>query len=188
MPLSRPPSGHTLLGGKTRAIAILAVYLATLCEAKLSPGETAVVLCISMSREQASYALNYAYATLEDIPILSKLIAFVDPSGGAADSFTLAIAHMEGKTAVLDVIRELRAPFSPEAAVEQYCLLLRQYSINTVRGDGYGGLWPQEQFSKRGITYEPSERLKSQIYQDLLPLVNSRGCALLDHEVMKRQL
>jgi hypothetical protein len=61
-------------GGKTRAIAILAVYLATLCEAKLSPGETAVVLCISMSREQKSYALNYAYAALEDSPILSKLI------------------------------------------------------------------------------------------------------------------
>jgi hypothetical protein len=69
--------------------------------------------------------------------------AFVDPSGGAADSFTLAIAHLEGKTTVLDVIRELRAPFSPEDAVEQYCLLLRQYSINTVRGDRYGGLWPQ---------------------------------------------
>ena len=95
---------------------------------------------------------------------------------------------MEGKTAVLDVIRELRAPFSPEAAVEQFCLLLRQYSTNVVRGDRYGGLWPQEQFTKRGITYEPSERSKSAIYQDLLPLVNSRGCALLDHEVMKRQL
>jgi hypothetical protein len=80
---------------------------------------------------------------------------------GAADSFTLAISHMEGKTAVIDLIRELRAPFSPEAAVEQFGLLLRQYSINVVRGDRYGGLWPQEQFTKRGITYEPSERSRA---------------------------
>jgi hypothetical protein len=36
--------------------------------------------------------------------------AFVDPNGGASDSFMMAIAHMEGKTIVLDVLRGLRAP------------------------------------------------------------------------------
>src|SRR5262249_21656460 len=101
--------------------------------------------------------------------------AFVDPSGGGSDSFTLAIAHLEGKTAVLDVIREVRAPFSPEAAVEQHVSLLRAYSISKVVGDRYGGLWPQERFTTKGIVYEVSERSKSQIYQDLLPMVNSRG-------------
>ena len=34
--------------------------------------------------------------------------AFVDPSGGSHDSFTLAIAHFAGAFAVLDAVREVR--------------------------------------------------------------------------------
>ena len=41
-------------------------------------------------------------------------VAFVDPSGGSADAFTPAIAHKEGNTQILDAIREIRPPFSPE--------------------------------------------------------------------------
>ena len=40
-------------------------------------------------------------------------VAFVDPSGGSRDSFTLAIAHAEESAAVLDAVREVRPPFSP---------------------------------------------------------------------------
>jgi hypothetical protein len=47
-------------------------------------------------------------------------VAFVDPSGGSSDAMTLAIAHTEGKTQILDVIRERKPPFSPEAVVEEY--------------------------------------------------------------------
>src|SRR5262249_45400679 len=72
--------------------------------------------------------------------------AFVDPSGGAHDSFTLGIAHKEGRTSVLDVIREVRPPFAPEAVVEQFCQVLRQYQIYGIRGDKYAGEWPVEQF------------------------------------------
>ena len=136
----------------------------------------AVEACVDAGVLERPYDRRFTYS------------AFVDPSGGASDSFTMAIAHMEGKTIVLDVLRELRAPFSPEAAVEQFCLLLRQYLINTVRGDRYGGEWPREQFSKRGITYEPAERSKSEIYVDVLPLINSRTCALLAHPTLQRQL
>ena len=39
---------------------------------------------------------------------------FVDPSGGSSDAFTLAIAHTENQTQVLEAIRERKAPFSPE--------------------------------------------------------------------------
>src|SRR5690606_26745639 len=52
-------------------------------------------------------------------PVLAnRYLAFTDPSGGSADSMTLAIAHKEGDTVVLDCTREIRPPFSPEAAVE----------------------------------------------------------------------
>jgi hypothetical protein len=33
---------------------------------------------------------------------------------------TLAIAHKEGGTEVLDLIRERRAPFSPEAVLDEF--------------------------------------------------------------------
>jgi hypothetical protein len=54
-------------------------------------------------------------------------IAFVDPSGGSSDAMTLAIAHKEGETEILDVIRERKPPFSPEAVVEEYAKLIRDY-------------------------------------------------------------
>ena len=47
-------------------------------------------------------------------------VAFVDPSGGSSDAMTLAIAHKEGETEILDVIRERKPPFSPEAVVEEF--------------------------------------------------------------------
>jgi hypothetical protein len=65
--------------------------------------------------------------------------AFVDPSGGSSDSFTLAIGHREGHKAVIDAVREIIPPFSPEASVYEFCNLLRSYGIKTVTGDRYGG-------------------------------------------------
>ncbi|MCT8974952.1 hypothetical protein MUB46_24115, partial [Microbaculum sp. A6E488] len=53
--------------------------------------------------------------------------AFVDPSGGSADSMTLAIAHKEGSTAILDAVREVKPPFSPEAVVDEFAGLMRRY-------------------------------------------------------------
>ncbi len=45
-------------------------------------------------------------------------VAFVDPSGGSSDSFTLAIAHAEGNVGVIDCLYERRPPFNPSAVVE----------------------------------------------------------------------
>ena len=107
--------------------------------------------------------------------------AFVDPSGGSSDSMTLAIVHREGEIGVLDAVREVRAPFSPEGAVAGFAQLLIDYGIRTVVGDRYAGEWPREQFRKHMISYEPSERPKSDIYGQLLPLLNSHRVELLDH-------
>src|SRR5262249_9063422 len=104
-------------------------------------------------------------------------VAFVDPSGGSSDAMTLAIAHTEGKTQILDVIRERKPPFSPEAVVEEFVSLIKSYRCSKVYGDRYSGEWPREQFNKRGIFYEPAEKPKSDLYRDLLPLINSRAVA-----------
>ena len=75
-------------------------------------------------------------------------VGFVDPSGGSADSFVAAVAHMDAGNgiAVLDAVREIRAPFSPEVATEAHATLLTSYRIKSVRGDKYAGDWPSEQF------------------------------------------
>lgn len=118
----------------------------------------------------------------------NRYVAFVDPSGGASDSMTLAIAHKEGDTAILDCVREREPPFSPEGVVEEFAELCRRYRICRVHGDRYAGEWPREQFSKRGITYTPAEKSKSELYIDFLPLVNSGAVDLLDHDKLVGQL
>jgi hypothetical protein len=118
-----------------------------------------------------------------------KYVAFVDPSGGSSDAFALAIAHRESSgTIVLDCLRETRAPFQPAAITEDYCRTLKSYGIGTVHGDRYAGQWPAEQFLKCKIEYRPSERVKSDLYRDMLPLLNSGKVQLLDNRRLINQL
>jgi hypothetical protein len=119
---------------------------------------------------------------LFELPPISgaNYVAFVDPSGGSSDSMTLAIAHHDDGVAILDCVREIRAPFQPEIVVADFCTTLAPYGIGVVTGDRYAGEWPREQFSKRNFSYRPSERVKSDVYRDMLPILNSRRCQLLD--------
>lgn len=123
--------------------------------------------------------------------------AFVDPSGGSADSFTLAIAHgdrlrrPDGTTydaVVLDLVHERRPPFSPDQVVESFCELLRRYHVSTVHGDRYAGEWPRERFRAHGINYVVADRTKSELYTAFLPLVNSQTVDLYDHPKLVAQL
>ena len=118
----------------------------------------------------------------------TRYLAFVDPSGGSADSMTMAIAHLEGDVAVLDAVRERRPPFSPEDVVADFAQLLGSYGLSGIVGDRYGGEWPREAFRRHGISYDPSARTKSDIYRDSLPALNSRTLSLLDDERLVNQL
>jgi hypothetical protein len=106
--------------------------------------------------------------------------AFVDPSGGSADSMTMAIGHKEDDVAVLDALRERRPPFSPEDVVAEYAVLLKSYRITKVQGDRYAGEWPRDRFREHGLMYEPAVKTKSDLYRDMLPAINSRRVDLLD--------
>ncbi len=114
--------------------------------------------------------------------------AFCDPSGGGADSMTLAVAHREGDLSVLDALREVRPPFSPESVVAEFCALLKSYRVLRVQGDRYAGEWPREQFRKHGVSYDAAAKPKSDIYRDALPLVNSGAVSLLDQPRLVAQL
>ncbi|WP_244613159.1 hypothetical protein [Methylosinus sp. Ce-a6] len=117
-----------------------------------------------------------------------EYVAFCDPSGGSADDMTLAIAHAEGETAVLDCVRAIRPPFSPDEVVKEFAGVLLSYGLTKVTGDRYGGEWPAERFRAHGVTYEAAEKPKSDIYKSALSLFNSRRVELLDHPKLAAQL
>jgi hypothetical protein len=94
--------------------------------------------------------------------------AFVDPSGGKHDGFTLAIVHVEGERLILDVALERRPPFR-EAVVDEFASTLTHYKVRTVRGDRFAGEWPAERFQKCGIKYEAADKAKSDLYLAFLP-------------------
>ena len=95
-----------------------------------------------------------------------RYAGFVDPSGGSSDAMTLGITHIEDSISTLDVLREVVPPFSPEAVVNDFAAVLKEYKIKRVVGDKYGGAWVQEAFKRFGITYEPSAKPKSDLYRD----------------------
>ena len=126
--------------------------------------------CVVPHRHELPRMLGVAY------------VAFCDPSGGSSDSMTLAVAHRDkvSGNAVLDCVREVRAPFNPSDATWELAQTLKQYGVTKTRGDRYAGAWPSEQFKKVGISYEASELNKSQLYLEALPILNSGRCELLD--------
>jgi hypothetical protein len=113
-----------------------------------------------------------------------------DPAGGSgADSYTLAVAHRAADdTVVLDLLREARPPFSPEAITAEYAGVLKAYHVTNVVSDHWGGDWPAEQFRKHGVTVTAADKTKSQYYGELLPLLNSGRVDLLDDKRMISQL
>jgi hypothetical protein len=119
-----------------------------------------------------------------------RYFAFCDPSGGSQDSMTLAIGHQDRKRqmVVVDCIREIRPPFSPEATCENFAKVLQNYRVYNLIGDRYADVWPVEQFQRFNIKFEQAAQPKSELYQSLLPLLNSRRIELLDNQRLIDQI
>jgi hypothetical protein len=117
--------------------------------------------------------------------------AFVDPAGGSgADSMALCIGHMDHakQVVIIDCIREQRPPFSPEQVTQEFAAVLRAYNVFKVVGDKFGGGYPPEQFGKFNILFDQCAKPRSDLYQDLLPLINSGRVQLLDNQRLVSQL
>lgn len=122
--------------------------------------------------------------------------AFVDPSGGSSDSYVLAIGHEEERTIngekvnipVLDKVKEWVPKFDPEAVSLEVVQICKDYKISQVTGDAYGGEWPRDPLKKRGVNYVLSEKSRSELYIDFLPVVNSARCELFDLDHHRKAL
>lgn len=133
----------------------------------------AVMACVDSGVYERPYSEQFTY------------FAFTDPSGGStgelASSFTLAIGHIEEGQRVVDLTRQVKPPFSPEAVVHEYADIMHRYRIKRVYGDRYAGEWPREQFRKQGITYELCPNPKGVLYQSFLPMLNSGQVRMIDN-------
>jgi hypothetical protein len=85
-------------------------------------------------------------------------------------------------------VREFKPPFSPENVVAELAGVLRSYGLSEVTGDAYSGEFVRELFRGNGVSYKVSKKSKSEIYINLLPMLNSDRVALLDHPKMVAQL
>ena len=118
---------------------------------------------------------------------------FLDFSGGSGgDSATCAVAHEESRedqvVAVLDAVREVRPPFSPEQVCADFAALLQTYGVHDATADRFAGEFPVEQMGKHTIMVTPCERSKSAIYREFLPRLNSGTVELLDVPRLHAQL
>jgi hypothetical protein len=115
--------------------------------------------------------------------------AFIDAAGGSGqDSMTIGISHPEKDIAVLDLVRERKPPFSPDDVVAEFAALMKSFGISQAQADRWGGDWVTEAFRKVGITVKPAEKPKSDLYRELLPLLNAKRCSLLDVPRLSSQL
>jgi hypothetical protein len=114
---------------------------------------------------------------------------FVDASGGAHDSFTLAISHKrdDGRV-IVDVIRGKRAPFDPASVAREFSLLAREYHCGTVTGDCYSAGWVKGAFEANGVEYKQSPLTRSELYLEGLPLFSRGMVSIPDHSQTLREM
>jgi hypothetical protein len=140
--------------------------------------EDAVRACIVTDRRE-----------LPPMPDVSY-VAFVDAAQGqrAGDSMTLGIAHRDESRAVLDLLREVEPPFNPADVVLQFAAILHDYGIREAIGDRVSLGFVLNEFAAAGITFTPATLTKSDLFAELLPLVNTQRAELLDNPTLRTQL
>jgi hypothetical protein len=116
--------------------------------------------------------------------------AFVDMSGGSSDDAVLAIAHMDGRRVVVDLVEKQagRVPFNPRDAVLKFAAILKQYRIAQVCGDAYAGETFRRDFEECRIAYQVSELNTTELYEAFEPKLNAGEVELPDLPVLQEQL
>jgi hypothetical protein len=117
-----------------------------------------------------------------------KYTAFCDASGGRSDAYTISISHREGERVIVDVVRGQHAPFDPQAITQEFAALAKEYSCAKVSGDNFSGDWVTCAWRDAGLPYERSEKNKSQLYLEALPLFTRGLISIPNHTQLLREL
>jgi hypothetical protein len=114
--------------------------------------------------------------------------AFVDPSGGRSDSYTMTIGHREGERFVADVVIGQPPKFNPSEVTERFAQIVRAYRCTRVTGDNYGAEWVADAWRSQGLGYDRSDLPASQLYQECVPLFTREEIGIPDHPQLIREL
>jgi hypothetical protein len=140
-----------------------------------------------IAREIIEACVDYGVTVRPPRPGI-RYASFIDASGGVRDSFTAGIAHAEDGAAILDCTVEIMAPFNSIEATARVASVLKSYRIARTAGDRYGASWVVDAFAKHNIKLEHSERDRSAIYADLVPLLTAGNARLIDSKRLVSQL
>jgi hypothetical protein len=115
---------------------------------------------------------------------------FLDQASGIGeDSYAMAIAHKYGETVIVDAIRETRPPFSPAAVVNDVLVpLCKAYGVSSVTSDDYAAGFSRALIFNAGLAFAPVKKHKSELYLELLPLLNSQRISLPRNERLVNQI
>jgi hypothetical protein len=105
---------------------------------------------------------------------------FAGGSGGDASVVTAAHKEPDGLI-VLDFVREWRGRHDPAQVVAETAAIMRRYGGTVLWGDKYGAEWVVSACAQHGIAYVHIDENRSQLYAEMLPLVNAGQVQLLDH-------
>jgi hypothetical protein len=119
-----------------------------------------------------------------------EYFVMADPAGGSGkDAFSICIGHRgPDNKVILDCLRERQPRFIPKDVVKEFSDLCRLYRVSKIKSDRYASAWASDEWARNGITCEPSELTKSEIYLAALPVLMSAQCRLLDIERLRDQL
>ena len=145
-----------------------------------------------IARELVDAAIVPDRGELPRVPGI-KYFGFYDAASGSTDSgdsFTAASAHYDRASdhLVLDAVREKRPRFSPEETCHEFAEFFKSYGITRVASDHWAGDFPREQFRKRGVIVDQSEKFKADIYVSALSWLSSRRVELYNVPRMIAQL
>jgi hypothetical protein len=98
----------------------------------------------------------------------------------------LRIAKASGLSSTF--VRSAPRPVNPHNATVQFAHLCRQYRIDRMTGDAYGGEWVQGAWKSQDIGYNVLDLHTSELYLEAAPLFARKIISLPDHPKLIGQL
>ena len=118
-----------------------------------------------------------------------KYFAFVDASGGRHDHFTVCVGHKDkAGRFICDVLRGWGPPFDPQEVSREIAGVAKEFKCQRVHGDSYSADWIVSAFKTCGVKYERSEKTRSELYLEGLPLFSRGLVSLPEHRRLGREL
>ena len=118
-------------------------------------------------------------------------LAAVDPSGGAADEFTLAVMHVKDGRFIIDLLRgwagSRHGRVDLAATIHEIADLIKPYGLARVTGDHYAGEWVAQEFRRANVLYVPFEGSSTDAYKETIPYFAQLRVELPDDPVLDRQ-